>query len=264
MPKSIPNDGEETAVASEAAVNPASGLIGGHALVISPLVGIALSVVAALVIWGVLESILPVFELSERLRELSGNAPEEQQRERMEASIAAASNNATLSMAMLAATIALFLAAAEAKFRRAGLRMMWGGVLAAGVAAGFAVGAGILRGELDASSAMPEDPLTETIVLQTIAWGITGLGIGLGVALGVSLPNVSSKLLGTCLFGGLLGGALGGLIYPLASSVLLPNARTEVSMPDPGLSLFLWLGLGAVIIALTVTGMGREKKKAEA
>ena len=67
-------------------------------------------------------------------------------------------------------------------------------------------------------------------------------------------------VLAICLTSGLLGGLLAGLIFPFASSILLPNAQTEVLMPDPGVSRLLWLALVSCLSVLTVTGMGKEAR----
>ncbi|MEQ9411594.1 MAG: hypothetical protein RIK87_28025 [Fuerstiella sp.] len=216
----------------------------------------------AIVVWGALEVLLPVFELPEHLRELSGNAPEEQQKELMAASVATANKNATFGLALLAGILGLSLTIAEVRARRQGRRAVWGGLLAFVIAAGFAVCGGILSGQLSTSASLPEDPLTRTIVLQAVTFGFVGLGVGMGVSLAVSLPKIQPALSGTCAVGGLLGGLLGGLIFPLASSILLPGARTELSLPDPGISRFLWLAVGALMVAVTITGMGKEKTTA--
>ncbi len=219
-----------------------------------------LAAVTAVVTLGALEVLLPVFEMPPHLRDLSGNAPEEQQKERMAASVATSHKNATFAFAMLAGLLAITLTIAELKSRHQIGRASWGGPLAFLIAAGVAVIGGILGESLATSTSLPEDPLTKTIVLQVITFAFVGLGVGIGMGLAVMLPKIQPQLLGNCVVGGALGGALGGLIFPLASSVLLPSARTEVAMPDPGVSRLLWLAVGAVMIAATMTGIGQGKK----
>ena len=231
-----------------------------RALLLSPIPGLILAGFAALLVWGVLEVMPPVFELSERLRELSGNAPEEQQKEKKDASLAASNNNTALSLVMLTSTLGLFMTVAEVKLRHQRLRAIWGGLLAILIAGAFAVGGSILGGMLAASSSLPEDPLIRTIIVQSAMFGLAGLGVGAGVAFATTLPIFRPQLLAICLTGGLLGGLLAGLIFPIVSSILLPNARTEVLMPDPGVSRLLWLALVSCLSALTVTGMGKEAR----
>lgn len=233
---------------------------GERALLLSPLPGLIISGFVALVVWGALEVMPPVFELSERLRELSGNAPEEQQKEKQDASLAASNHNAAFSLGLLASTLGLFLTVTEVKLRRLGSRVIWGGLLAILIVGVFAVGGAVLGSMLAASPALPEDPLIRTIVVQSAMFGLAGLGVGAGVAFAVTLPIIQPRLLATCCVGGLLGGALAGLIFPFASSILLPNARTEVLMPDPGVSRLLWLALVSCLSALTVTGMAKEAR----
>jgi len=233
---------------------------GEKVLLLSPISGLILSGLAAILVWGALEVMPSVFELPEHLRELSGNAPEEQQKVKRDASLVTDNKNATLSLTMSASTLGLFLTIAEVQHRRQGLRAIWRGLLAFLIAGAFAVGGGILGGTLAASVALPEDPLARTIVVQGTMFGLVGLGVGAGVAFAVMLPIFRPRLLATCLTGGMLGGLLAGLIFPFAASILLPNARTEILMPDPGMSRFLWLALASIPIALTLTGMGKEGK----
>ncbi len=267
MPKEDAKGHDRDDVASEAIAQRKSSdgmsaptRIGEKSLLLSPLPGLIISGFVALVVWGALEVMPPVFELSERLRDLSGNAPEEQQKEKQDASLAASNNNAALSLGLLASTLGLFLTVTEVKLRRLGSRAMWGGLLAILIAGVFAVGGAVLGGILAASSALPEDPLIRTIVVQSAMFGLAGLGVGAGVAFAVTLPIIQRRLLATCCVSGLLGGALAGLVFPFASSILLPSARTEVLMPDPGVSRLLWLALVSCLSALTVTGMATEAR----
>ena len=267
MQEDKPDDDDGTAIAGETNAEqngpgPLSAVTrtGENALLTAPIPGLILCGIVALLVWGTLEVIMPVFQLPEHLRNLSGNAPEEQQKEMMEASVDTNNKNATLSLGMLASTLGLCLTIAEVKSRRQGLRAIWAGPLAILIAGVVAVGGGILGGILTGSSVLPEDPLTRTIIVQATMLGLVGLGVGSGVGLAVTLPMCRPRLLATCFVGGMLGGLLAGLVYPFAASILLPNARTEVLMPDPGVSRLLWLALLSSATALTLTGMGKEEK----
>ena len=152
------------------------------------------------------------------------------------------------------------LTVAEVKLRRLGSRAIWGGLLAILIAGVFAGGGAVLGGMLAVSPALPEDPLIRTIVVQCAMFGLAGLGVGAGVAFAATLPVFRLRLLATCCVGGLLGGTLAGLVFPFASSILLPSAQTEVLMPDPGVSRLLWLALVSCLSALTLTGMGERSK----
>ena len=109
------------------------------ALLLSMIPGLIVAGVVALAVWGVLEVMPSVFELPEHLRELSGNAPEEQQKERLDTSLVVSNRNAALSLVMLVSTLSLFLTIAEVKLRHQGLRAIWGGLLAMLIASVFAV-----------------------------------------------------------------------------------------------------------------------------
>ena len=85
---------------------------------IAPLPALIVSMLAAFVVWGTLEIILPVFELPRRLAELPSTAPEAQQTEMMNASATVSDNNAIFSLALLASTLGLFLTVAELFFEK--------------------------------------------------------------------------------------------------------------------------------------------------
>ncbi|HIE99855.1 MAG TPA: hypothetical protein EYG03_30815 [Planctomycetes bacterium] len=267
MSEDKPNKNDGDAVAGETSAEQilpgslsAPTLVGENALLLSPIPGLILSGLVACLVWGALEVLPPVFQIQEHLRDLEGNLTTAQSKEIADASVAASNKNAAFSLALLASTMGLFLTIAEVKIRRQGLRAIWAAPLAVLIAGVFAVGGGILGGMLTASPALPEDPLTRTIIVQGTMFGLVGLGVGAGVGLAVTLPMFGPRLLSTCIAGGTLGGLLAGLIFPFAASVFLPNARTEVLMPDPGVSRLLWLALASCAIVLPLTGMGKGEK----
>lgn len=230
---------------------------GDNALLLSTMPGLVIAGLVSLMVWGVLEVMPSVFELPEHLRELSGNAPGELQEELRRTALVVSNKNAALSLVMLISTLGLCLTIAEVKLRRQGLRAIWGGLLAVLIAGAFAVGGAILGGMLAASPSLPEDPLFRTILVQVAMFGLAGSGVGAAVAIATMLPILRPQLLAGSLTSGLLGGLLAGLIYPFVSSILLPNARTEVLMPDPGVSRLLWLALVSCLSVLTVTSIGK-------
>lgn len=235
---------------------------GEKALLLSMIPGLILALLVSLLVWGVLEVMPSVFELPEHLRELSGNAPEEQQKELLDTSLVVSNKNAALSLVLLISTLSLFLTIAEAKLRHQGLDAIWRGLLAIVIADVFAVGGSILGSMLATSASMPEDPMVRTIIVQSAMFGLAGFGVGAGVAFASTLPIFRPRPLAVCLTGGLLGGLLAGLIFPMASSILMPNAQTEVLMPDPGVSRLLWLALVSCLSVLAVTAMGKEANDA--
>ncbi len=233
---------------------------GDDGLLLSPIPGLIIAGLVSLMVWGVLEVMPSVFELPEHLRELSGNASGELQEELRNTSMVVSNKNAALSLAMLISTLGLCLTIAEVKLRHQGLRAIWGGLLAVLTAGTFAVGGSILGSMMAASPSLPEDPLLRTILVQGAMFGLAGLGVGAGVAFATTLPILRPQLLAVCLTNGLLGGLLAGLMYPFVSSILLPNARTEVLMPDPGVSRFLWLALVSCLTVLTLTSIGKAAR----
>ncbi len=106
-------------------------------LLLSTIPGLIIAGLVAILIWGVLEVMPSVFELPAHLRELSGNAPEEMQKELLDTSLVVSNKNAGLSLMMLISTLGLFLTIAEVKLRHQGFRAIWGGLLAMLIALHF-------------------------------------------------------------------------------------------------------------------------------
>jgi hypothetical protein len=229
-------------------------------LVMSPLVGLILALLAGLTVWGALELIMPVFQLSERLQGLSGNVPEAQQQELFAALKVNAERNAVLSLVLLASTVALVLSVTELLHRRAGLRVAWGGVLAGVIAGVVALGAGAIAIELHEALRLEGNRLGKTLVVQGVMLGLTGLGIGLAIA----APLFRPRLLLTCLAGCLIGGLLAALIFPIAAGICLPHVNTDYLVPESGMGRLVWAVLATGLIGVAATGLGKRKKKERA
>jgi len=241
--------------------------VGRGALVIAPWQALLLSLLAGLVVWAILESILPVFELSEELAALQGPAMAPRLAEIQQEREIANTRNTMLSLVVLAFTLALLLTAAEALLRRDLPRAVWGGLLAGIVAGAIALGAGAAGAALAKSlklQANPQEqttlsPLAKSVLVQGGMLGVLGLGVGLAL----SLPLFRPDLCATCVLGCLLGGLVAALVFPLTASTLLPNVGTEKLMPDAGVARLLWIGLATTLIGATVAGLGKERPKRE-
>jgi hypothetical protein len=84
----------------------------------------------------------------------------------------------------------------------------------------------------------------------------TGIGLGLGLAT-QSLPITLKTALA-----GLAAGVLAGVVYPVAISIVLPEASTESLLPEEASSRLLWLGILSGTIGLVIPIAGRQRKTA--
>ena len=241
----------------QAAKSPAASEDG---LAMSPLVGLTMALFAGLVVWGILEMIMPVFVLPEHLRDAGGNMPEELHRELFAALKVNTEQNAILSLVLLASILALVLSVTELLHRRAGLRVAWGGLLAGLLAGVVALGAVTLAIELHDALSLEGNRLGKTLIVQSAMLGMTGLGIGLAIA----VPMFRPRLFLTCLAGCLIGGLLAALIFPISASVCLPHVNTDQLIPQPGVGRLLWAALATGLIGLAACGLGKKKKRKRA
>ncbi len=231
-----------------------------EALLLSPMLGLGVALVAALSVWGTLEIVWPVFRLPEHLRELSGNVGEAEQAEFFAALKVTRERNAVFAMVLLAAGLALALSVAELLQRGAGWRIVWGGLLACLVGGVSAVAAGAGAIALHEALDLEGNRLGKTLLVQAGLMGLIGLGVGLALAVPLFRPRLALN----CLAGCLIGGLLAGLVFPIAASFCLPDVNTDELVPHPGPGRLLWAGLACGLIGLAATGLGKRKERQHA
>ncbi len=100
----------------------------------------------------------------------------------------------------------------------------------------------------------PLGDLAENVKLQVVMLGLLGLGVGL--ALGDSTQTFPQDRRGGD--AGALGGVLAAVLYPVAASLLLPTAGTDLLIPAGVANRLLWLGISSGVLGLVVVGMTRE------
>ncbi|MEO8494330.1 MAG: hypothetical protein ABI614_04620 [Planctomycetota bacterium] len=232
---------------------------GETALVMSTWQGLMLVSVASLAVWGTLEAIMPVFLVPGHLQSFGNDATAALKQEQRDSNALCRAKNATLSIALLASTLALSLAAAELLLRGERLRAIWGGLLAGLMAAAIVIGAGAVGATSIEALALPDHRLFKTMIVQSGVLGALGLAVGLGI----SLALFRVRLLVTCAGGCLLGGLLAAFLFPIAASILMPRLNTEFLMPDAGIGRLFWIGLAAGLIGVAVTGLGKERSRSE-
>ena len=81
-------------------------------------------------VWGILQAILPVFEMPAELQALQGPAIAPRLQEMQEHIRVSGIRNATLSLVILAFTLSVILTATELFLRSQPVRALWGGLLA--------------------------------------------------------------------------------------------------------------------------------------
>jgi hypothetical protein len=97
--------------------------------------------------------------------------------------------------------------------------------------------------------------LGPTITAQLLAAAPLGLGIGLGLGLATRSAGTAAK---TAL-AGIAAGALAGVLYPIAVSLLLPEASTDALLPAEASSRLLWLGILSGLIGLVIPLAGQRR-----
>jgi len=231
-----------------------------HALMTTPLFGLAMALLAGIAVWGTLEATLPVFQLPDHLTQVGGNAPDAELNAQRTALKVTKERNAIFSLVVLGSTLALVLTAFELVHRRAGARIIWGGLVAEVIAGVIALGAAVVGIGIHDGLELQDHRVGKTIIVQGAMFAIFGLGIGLAIG----IPTLRPRLVITCVAGCLIGGMLTALIFPVVASTLLPNSNIDFLVPESRVGRLLWVGLTTGLIGLTTTGLGKDKKKLHA
>jgi hypothetical protein len=141
------------------------------------------------------------------------------------------------------------------------LRRSW---LAPLAAATLAAAGGILGGFLGClmyeyvRHHVGQAELTHTIFAQLLL----GVPLGLGLGLGLGLATRTAYGVATSALGGAAGAVLAAIVYPVAVSILIPDASTDALIPEERTNLALWLALLSSFIGLAIPLAGRRRKMA--
>jgi hypothetical protein len=214
-----------------------------------------LGLAAALVVWGVIAAVHPVFHVPEEFH-IGMNAPLEDRLANLRAQNRVMRQHALLYLGGLGLLLGTVLGAREAMLRRDWLLPLIAGVLGllGGLLGGFL---GCLIYEyVHADGAQAE--LKHTLAAQWLLAAPLGLGIGLGLGLATRTANGILK----ATLGGIAAATLAAVLYPVLVSLLLPEASTDALLPEERVSRVLLLGLLSGLIGAVIPLATRQRSQA--
>lgn len=210
--------------------------------------------VGAVMIWVVLLGYGYPFFLDPHVQAPSGGGTLILSPEERESMIRRTYYNATTLVGLCGCVFGIVLAAGDGVQRRSlaqlGLAVLLTAVLggAAGSAAGWCAHWIYDSGGL--SNIDKIFPSGRDLVIHSICWILTGMGIGLGLAVGARRGV-------RAIFGGAVGGLLGAMIYAIAVAVvgiIHPSGETVGLFPVSLLNRLLWLATAGVSIGAAIGG----------
>jgi hypothetical protein len=240
------------------ASSPPQPTIPRHALAIHPLEGLALSLLAGFIVWGIVQTVHPLFRVPKEFDVPSIGLPTEKFLAHRREQDRVDRWHAALYLGGLGLLVAAAMSIREAVARRTWLSPLLAPPLAAvGGALGGYLGCMILQ---DVRINIGQAELKHSVEAQLAV--ALPLGLGLGLGLGLATRTISGFLKTT--LGGLAAGAIAGVIYPVAVSVLLPSASADALLPEEPSTRLLWLGLLSGLLGLLIPVAGRQRQSAHA
>lgn len=218
----------------------------------------ALSLILALaggaITWGIVEGIHPVFSVPKEYEAPDIGMPPEVYRKNRWARERVERHHAMLYVGMLGGVLATSLVLAS----RAKGRSFYGGTAAAialAVAGGVAGGHFASRVHEYVYEHYGQPALKHTVIEQMVLL----LPLGLAVGLGWGLAHLGIRRAIAGAVAGLLAGLAAALVYPVAVSLLLPGASTDMLLPmeRPSRALWFFLVSGALGLVVPLAQPGR-------
>ena len=224
------------------------------ALKLGPLTGLMLSLIAGAVIFVVIQTAHPVFQVPEEFHAAMGAAPAVWEANRL-ASNRVDRYHAMLYVGGLGLLIGLVLGFREGTLRRSWLPPIFAALLGGG---GGALGGflGCLIYE-HVHVGVGQAELSHTITAQLLVAAPLGVSIGLG--LGLATRTLGGAIMAA--LGGAAAGLLAAVLYPVAVSILLPEASTDALLPHERGSRLVWLALLSGLIGLFIPIAARRRRR---
>jgi hypothetical protein len=217
-----------------------------------PFDGLVLALVAAAIVYGLIETTHPVFHVPEEFH-IGMNAPVDAILANRRATDQVLRHHAMLYVGSLGLILGMLLGAREGMLRRA-----WPTPL---TAASLGALGGILGGFLGCliyeyvRFHVGQATLLHTIIAQCLLGA--PLAVGIGVGLGMATRSSSGALNAT--LGGLAAATLAAVLFPVLVSIAMPAASTDALLPDERGSRALWLSLLAGSTGLLIPLAGRRR-----
>jgi hypothetical protein len=219
---------------------------------VGPWVGLVMALVAAGVMWVVMQKVHPVFHVPAEFHAAMGAGAAVFERNRREQD-RVDRKHAMLYVGGLGMFVGAALGLGEGILRRSWLTPVSAAVLGAlgGAAGGWL---GCLVHEY-VRKHVGQAELMHTIGAQLLL----AVPLGLGVGCGLGLATRSAGGVVRAAFAGAAAGVLAGVVYPVIVSIVLPGASTDALLPEEGSSRMLWLGIIAGLIGVIVPVAGRRR-----
>jgi hypothetical protein len=222
-------------------------------LALGPFSSLVLALIAAGIVFGIIQSAHPVFLVPEEFHAAMGAAPEVWEANRRETN-KVHRHHAMLYVGSIGLLLGLTLGLGEAALRRSVLPPLFAVPLGGlGGALGGLLGCFIYE---HVHVGVGQAELSHTITAQFLLGAPLGLGVGLG--LGLATRTIRGTLLAA--LGGIAAALLAAIVYPVAVSIVLPNASTDALLPVERSNQILWLALLCSLIGLCIPTAGRQRK----
>jgi hypothetical protein len=221
----------------------------------SPWLGLALGLVAAGLLIGVIQAVHPIFRVGKEFDVPSIGMPTELFLAHRREQDKVDRQHAMSYLGGLGLLMTLALGAREALARRFWLAPLLGAPLGiAGGAIGGLLGSMVF---VYVRNNIGQAELNHTIGTQ-LAIGLP-LGFGIGLGAGLAKGTLTGVLKSAS--AGLAAGGLAAALYPVLISLALPGASTDSLLPDQISSRVLWLGLLGGSLGWIIPVAGRQRTK---
>ena len=226
--------------------------LGGHRALHS-LVGLALGLIAAVLVWACLQRMHPVFRVPKEYDVPSIGMPPERfaafrrQRDFVDR------KHAMLYLGALGLLVAAALAIREVTKTGSWLALLLAPPLgAAGGAAGGVFGCLVYE---YVRAHVGQAELLHNVIAQLVVAVPLGLGIGLGLGLGTRTLGGTGK----AALAGVMAGLLASALFPVTISVFFPAAGSDSLLPEESTSRLLWLAMLGGTIGLVIPTAERKR-----
>lgn len=199
--------------------------------------GLLLGLIAGALVWGVVQSVHPLFRVPEQFHIAGLGAPVEQHVAFRREQDRVDRWHATLYLGSLGLLLGLLMGGRVAVARRAAAAVLL--ALPLGLLGGAASGFLAPRVYVWARDTVGSIELLQIVLAQCLVGVPLGLLLGLGI--GIARGGVQGAVRG--LLSGAVGGVLFAMAYPLVVSIALPTASTDVLLPEEAVTRLLWLAM---------------------
>jgi hypothetical protein len=225
-------------------------------LMLNPVVGLGLGLIAACCTWVLLQTTHPIFHVPSELH-LSMGSPVDLINRNQAYQRKIDRRHAMIYLGAFGLLLGAALGIGEGASRRSGLPIglpiLLGGL--GGIAGGYLA----CRVQEYVRGTVGFAEMQHTIAAQMAICVPIALGISLGLAVLLFSWGAAAKTI----LAGLAAGVLAAVAYPMIAVTLLPTISTDSFLPEEATSRLLWLGLIGAITGLVIPIAGRRRKSSQ-